>query len=166
MVYGRFVDDWERDGVELCEKTEYWAILPCFWLWLSAISLFIFQRQSYSRFCSQWQLSKVIANWYVEVLLIYHSKIDMLSSSTGLSWTKLKPCAISPVLLIYGGNTQLLSQISFSHISINSSTILTVLMATKSPWIDFLINTSHISKWSILAKILGRSTGNYYSTIY
>ena len=44
--------------------------------------------------------------------------------------------------------------------------ILTVSMATESPWKDLSIDTSHVSKQSVLAKILGRSTGNHYSTIY
>ena len=60
----------------------------------------------------------------------------------------------------------LLSQTAFGHISTNSSTILTVLMATESLWKDLSIDTSHVSKWSVLAEILGRSTGNYYGTIY
>jgi len=59
-----------------------------------------------------------------------------------------------------------LSQTSFSHISTNSSTILTVSMAMESPWKDLLIDTSHASKQSVLAKILGRSTGNHYGTVY
>ena len=29
-VYGRFVDNWEWDKVELCKEAEYWAILPYF----------------------------------------------------------------------------------------------------------------------------------------
>jgi len=41
-----------------------------------------------------------------------------------------------------------------------------VSMAPESPWKDLSINTSHVSKWSIMAEILGRSIGNYYSTIY
>ena len=60
----------------------------------------------------------------------------------------------------------LLSQTSFSHISINSSSILTVSMATESPWKDLSISTSHASKQSVLAEILGRSTGNHHSTVY
>jgi len=56
------------------------------------------------------------------------------------------------------------SQTSFSHISINSLTIHTVLMAPKSPWKDLSIDTSHVSKQSIMAKILGRSTGNIRAT--
>jgi len=44
--------------------------------------------------------------------------------------------------------------------------ILTVSMATESPWEDLLIDTSHVSKQSVLAEILGRSTGNHYGTIY
>jgi len=59
-----------------------------------------------------------------------------------------------------------LSQTSFSQISINSLTILMVSMAPESPWKDLSINTSHVSKQSIMAKILGRSISNYYSTIY
>ena len=59
-----------------------------------------------------------------------------------------------------------LSQTSFGHISINSSSILTVLMATESPWKDFSIDTGHVSRRSIMAEILGRSTGNHYSTVY
>ena len=41
-----------------------------------------------------------------------------------------------------------------------------VSMATESPWKDLLIDTSHVSKQSVMAKILGRSTGNHYGTIY
>ena len=41
---------------------------------------------------------------------------------------------------------EVMSQTSFSYISINSSTILMVLTAPKSPWKDPLINTRHISK--------------------
>jgi len=59
-----------------------------------------------------------------------------------------------------------LSQTSFSHISINSSMILTVLTATESPQKDLLIDASHISRQLISAEILSRSTGNYYVTIY
>ena len=55
-----------------------------------------------------------------------------------------------------------LSQTSFGHISINSSTILIVSTATKSPWKDLSINASYVSRQSILAEILGRSTDNYY----
>ena len=53
------------------------------------------------------------------------------------------------------------SQTSFGHISINSPSILTVSMATESPWKDLLIGTSHASKRSVLVKILGKSTGNH-----
>ena len=44
--------------------------------------------------------------------------------------------------------------------------ILMVLMAMESPWKDLSINTSHFSKQSIIAEILGKSTGNYHDTIY
>jgi len=59
-----------------------------------------------------------------------------------------------------------MSQTSFGYISINYLTILTVLMAMENPWKDLLIDTSHVSKQSVLAEILGRSTGNYHGTIY
>ena len=59
-----------------------------------------------------------------------------------------------------------LLQTSFSHISINSSSILTVSMAMESPWKDLSIDTSHVSRQSIMAEILGRSTGNHYGTVY
>ena len=62
--------------------------------------------------------------------------------------------------------TLYMSQTSFGHISTNSSTILTVSIATKSPWKDLSINTSHVLRRSIKAKILGRSTGNHHSTVY
>ena len=52
------------------------------------------------------------------------------------------------------------------HLAINSLTILTVSKATESPQKDLLINASHISRRSILADILSRSTGNYHVTIY
>ena len=64
------------------------------------------------------------------------------------------------------GPTEALSQTSFSHISINSSIILTVSTAMESPQKDLLINASHVLRWSILAEISGRSTDNYYGTIY
>ena len=57
--------------------------------------------------------------------------------------------------------TSIISQTSFSHISINSLMILIVSMATESPQRDLLIDASHISRQSILAKILSRSTGSY-----
>jgi len=60
----------------------------------------------------------------------------------------------------------LLSQTSFGHISINSLTILTVSKATESPKKDLLIDTSHISRRLILAKILSKSTGNHHVTVY
>jgi len=60
---------------------------------------------------------------------------------------------------------RVMSQTSFGHISINSSTILTVLMAMESPQEDLLINASHVSRQSILAKISGKSTGNHYGTV-
>jgi len=59
-----------------------------------------------------------------------------------------------------------MSQTLFGYISINSSTILTVLMAMESTQKDLLINASHVSRQSTLAKISGRSTGNHHSTIY
>jgi len=59
-----------------------------------------------------------------------------------------------------------LSQTSFKPISTNSSTILTVSTAMESPYKDFSINTSHISRQSILAKISGRSVDNHYGTIF
>jgi len=60
----------------------------------------------------------------------------------------------------------ILSQTSFGHISITSSTILTVSMAMESPWKDLSIDTSYISKQSVLAEVLGRSTSNHYGTVY
>ena len=39
-------------------------------------------------------------------------------------------------------------------------------MAPESPWKDLSIDTSHVLKQLIMAEISGRSTGNYYSTIY
>jgi len=59
-----------------------------------------------------------------------------------------------------------MSQTSFSHISINSLLLLTVLMATESFQKDLLINASYVLRQLILVEILGRSTGNYYGTVY
>ena len=56
------------------------------------------------------------------------------------------------------------SQTSFGHISTNSLTILTVLMATESPWKDLSIDTSYALKQSVLAEILGRLTSNCKGT--
>jgi len=63
-------------------------------------------------------------------------------------------------------NYFILLQTLFSHISINSSTILMVLTAIESPQKDLLINTSHVSRQSVMAKILSRSTGNHHVTVY
>jgi len=41
-----------------------------------------------------------------------------------------------------------------------------VSMAMESPQKDLSINASHVSRQSILAKILSRSIGNYHVTIY
>ena len=57
-------------------------------------------------------------------------------------------------------------QTSFGYISINSLSILTVSMATESPWKDLSICTSHVLRQSVMAEILGRSTGNHHGTIY
>jgi len=81
----------------------------------------------------------------------------VVTSQTGTLWDWMPSRTVSLLPL---------SQTSFSHISINYSTILTVSMDTESPWKDLLINTSHVSKQSVMAEILGRSTGNHHSTIY
>jgi len=44
--------------------------------------------------------------------------------------------------------------------------ILMVSKATKSPQKDLSIDSSHVSRQSILAEILSRSTGNHYVTVY
>jgi len=58
------------------------------------------------------------------------------------------------------------SQTSFGHISIRSLTIPTVSIVSESPWKDYSIDTSHVLKQSVMAEILGRSTGNHYGTVY
>jgi len=80
---------------------------------------------------------------------------------------QLRFITLSPVeVLIFFILKFFLLQTSFGHISINSLTILMVLMATESLWKDISIYASHVSRQSILAKILSRSTGNHYVTIY
>ena len=64
------------------------------------------------------------------------------------------------------GSQKEMLQTSFGHISTNSLMILTVSMAAESPWKDLSIDTSHASKQSVLAEILGRSTSNHHGTIY
>jgi len=59
-----------------------------------------------------------------------------------------------------------MSQTSFGHISINSSTISMVLMVPKSPYENLLIDISHVLRQSILAEISGKLVDNYYGTIY
>ena len=66
---------------------------------------------------------------------------------------------------ICGGSVKI-SQTSFGHICISSLTVPTVLMAPKSPWKDLSIDTTHVLKRLVMAEILGKSTGNYYGTIY
>jgi len=51
-----------------------------------------------------------------------------------------------------------MSQTSFGHISINL--ILMVSTAMKSPQKDLFIDASYVSRKSIMAEILGRSTDN------
>jgi len=53
-----------------------------------------------------------------------------------------------------------MSQTSFSHILINSSMFFTILTTPKSSYKDLLINTSHVSRRSILAKLLRKSVDN------
>jgi len=57
-----------------------------------------------------------------------------------------------------------LSQTSFSYISINSLMILMVLTATESLQKDLSIDISHVSRQSVLAEILARSTDNCKGT--
>ena len=71
-----------------------------------------------------------------------------------------------PSLAKYSLDSNSLSQTSFGHISISSSTISMVSMAPESPWKDLLIDTSYVLKKSVMAEILGRLTGNHYGTIY
>ena len=59
-----------------------------------------------------------------------------------------------------------LSQTSFGHISINSLIILTVLKVPKSTQKDLFIDASYILRQSVMAKILSRSIGNHYVTVY
>jgi len=59
-----------------------------------------------------------------------------------------------------------MSQTSFSHIFINSLTILTVLMVMISPQKDISIDASHVSRQLVLVEISDRSIGNYYGTVY
>jgi len=72
--------------------------------------------------------------------------------------------AVTKILLFKANYGQDLSQTSFSHISINSSLILMVSMATESPWKDLSIDTSYVSRQSIIVEILGRLTGNCKGT--
>jgi len=61
---------------------------------------------------------------------------------------------------------RVMSQTSFSHISINSSTIFMVSKAMESPQKNLSTDASHILRQSIMAEILSRSTGNHYVTVY
>jgi len=61
---------------------------------------------------------------------------------------------------------QNMSQTSFGHISINSLTILTVLIAPESPWEDLLIDINHVLRQLILAELLRKSVGNHHGTTY
>jgi len=89
----------------------------------------------------------------------------MIGDETEQSFVRRQ--STEPFSLVFSSGYLLpLSQTSFGHISISSSMILTVSMAPKSPWKDLSIDTSHVLKQLIMAKILGRSTGNHYSTIY
>ena len=59
-----------------------------------------------------------------------------------------------------------MSQTSFDYISTNFLTILMVSMVLESPKKEILINTSHILRQSILAKLLSKSVGNHHGTTY
>ena len=107
-----------------------------------------------------------------------HSTIAFLVNQLSLSLSHLLYWV--SIDYIFGSNIQLkhissaiyhhmpycVSQTSFGHISINSLMILMVSMAIESPQKDLSINVSHVSRQSVLAKILGRSTGNHYGTVY
>jgi len=60
----------------------------------------------------------------------------------------------------------ILLQTSFGYISINSLMISMVLMVLESPWKDLPLDTSHVSRQSILAKLLSKSIDNYHGTTY
>jgi len=88
---------------------------------------------------------------------ICHTIVTLWQSHVMLSHTP--PCSCK-------SKKRKVSQTSFGHISINSLSILTVSMATESPWKDLSIGTSHVSRRSVTAEILGRSTGNHHGTVY
>ena len=122
----------------------YWSkgVFKGFWVSLRLWELLkIWWRYGQMKF-----VTKMQAKSYRNIFRVYYNQ-DNFS-------TELKP------------RKGVISQTSFSYIFINSSTILIVSRAPKSPWKDLLINTSHVSKQSIVAEILGRSTSNYYSTVY
>ena len=114
--------------------------------WVLGITLWFSERFSEGRvFCS----SRVVSHAFISCFLGHPS----------ILWS-FNPQYRQRLLPIW------LSQTSFGHISINSPLILTASMATESPWKDLSIGTSHVSRQSIMAEILGRSTGNHHGTVY
>ena len=92
--------------------------------------------------------------------------LQCLSSLPQYSWSYLLSDQPNNFLAVNLSSNSLLSQTSFDHISINSSTILTALIAMESPQKDLSIDASHVSRQSVLAEILSRSTSNHYVTVY
>ena len=109
---------------------------------------------------------------YKPLSLIISPQTFSVQLGAGTAWFCLFQCAIPFCTLSPGHSDPLcsvldiVSQTSFGHISINYSLILTVTTDTESPCKDLSIDTSHISRQSIMAEILDRSTGNHHGTIY
>ena len=110
---------------------------------------------------------KFLSPWFVLISMVLSTESIQELATQGLKMTSTFWIALFSVLeMIKSMISMRLSQTSFGHISINSPSILTVSMSTESPWKDLSIDTSHVSKWSIMAEILGRSTGNPHGTVY
>jgi len=156
-------------GLHISTNINYLGVVLVSWLGKMAKLLFIFLFLS-SLFLLSWtyyrrECGKVSHHKYHRKKKSQHHITWMSHDQSHDRHGKIvhRPCSsyISSV-----ENPIELSQTSFGHISINSLMILTVSKATKSPQKDLSIDASHISRRSIMAKILSRLTGNYYVTVY
>ena len=132
---------------------------PCHVIWLSDLPCYLYLG-SIVRLDVRDQLCECMGNSFLPGALI--TKPPRANSPPWVIPNNGKDLVRGRIII----KTREVSQTSFGHISTNSSTILTVSTATESPWEDLLIGTSHALKRSVLAEILGRSTGNHHVTVY
>ena len=141
---------WRTDSLRVTKRTQWGSLLDCSTTYILSLFVYIYINLIYN-YSRGWQFNS----------FLYHCS-NLAWDDLTILWVQVdKENSIKSLF-----NSCILSQTSFSHISISSSTIPTVSTAPESPWKDLSIDTSHVSKQSVMAEILGRSTGNHHGIVY